>query len=95
MLHGKNNDMRLLFKKQLKSRELASLHAECLTNLWIGNGRCLSPSPNAEKRRIFACFSYSLSRPGKAFLAGFVFVFLKLVATINGGCFLLPMGGKR
>ncbi|XP_019174714.1 PREDICTED: uncharacterized protein LOC109170184 isoform X2 [Ipomoea nil] len=38
-LKGKNEDMRILFDKQLKSGDFSGLHAECLTDTWIGNHR--------------------------------------------------------
>ncbi|XP_068642773.1 uncharacterized protein [Aristolochia californica] len=39
MLHGKNDDLKLLWKKELKSGELAGLHPECVTDTWIGSDR--------------------------------------------------------
>ncbi|XP_058068629.1 uncharacterized protein LOC131217681 isoform X2 [Magnolia sinica] len=39
MLHGKSDDMKLLLEKELKTGELAGLHAECLTDIWIGRDR--------------------------------------------------------
>ncbi|KAL5974242.1 hypothetical protein ACLOJK_030906 [Asimina triloba] len=39
ILHGGNEDMKLLLKKELKTGKLAGLHAECLTDTWIGRDR--------------------------------------------------------
>ncbi|CAN6485674.1 unnamed protein product [Victoria cruziana] len=39
ILHGSNVDLRLLFKKELKSGEISGLHPECLTDTWIGRDR--------------------------------------------------------
>ncbi|XP_059634542.1 uncharacterized protein LOC132276918 isoform X2 [Cornus florida] len=39
LLNGKNEDLKLLFKKDLKSGDFSGLHAECLTDTWIGKGR--------------------------------------------------------
>ncbi|KAL8470183.1 hypothetical protein ACS0TY_032885 [Phlomoides rotata] len=38
-LNGKKDDLRLLSEKDLKSGEFSGLHAECLTDTWIGNNR--------------------------------------------------------
>ncbi|XP_019175301.1 PREDICTED: uncharacterized protein LOC109170581 isoform X2 [Ipomoea nil] len=38
-LKGKNEDLRILFDKELKSGDFSGLHAECLTDTWIGNHR--------------------------------------------------------
>ncbi|KAK1269427.1 hypothetical protein QJS04_geneDACA014029 [Acorus gramineus] len=39
MFHGKDDDMRTLLEKELKSGDLAGLHHECLTDTWIGRDR--------------------------------------------------------
>ncbi|BFG13737.1 hypothetical protein CerSpe_000110 [Prunus speciosa] len=39
LLKGKNEDMKLLFSKELKSGEFNNLRAECLTDTWIGKER--------------------------------------------------------
>ncbi|XP_011625789.1 uncharacterized protein LOC18440814 isoform X1 [Amborella trichopoda] len=39
ILHGKNEDMKLLLEKELRSGELAGLYPECLTDTWIGKDR--------------------------------------------------------
>ncbi|KAH9653521.1 transmembrane protein [Citrus sinensis] len=39
LLKGKNEDLKLLLEKELKSGDLSNLHAECLTDSWIGNNR--------------------------------------------------------
>ncbi|OVA19335.1 hypothetical protein BVC80_521g148 [Macleaya cordata] len=39
LLNGKSEDMKLLLDKELKSGELAGLHAECLTDTWVGRNR--------------------------------------------------------
>ena len=39
LLKGKNEDMKLLYGKGLKSENLGDLHAECLTDAWIGKDR--------------------------------------------------------
>ncbi|XP_041017361.1 uncharacterized protein LOC121259709 [Juglans microcarpa x Juglans regia] len=39
LLKGKNEDMRLLFEKELKSRDFGDFHVECLTDTWIGKDR--------------------------------------------------------
>ncbi|KAK1549687.1 hypothetical protein Q3G72_006205 [Acer saccharum] len=39
LLKGKNEDMKILFEKELKSGDLGNLHAECLTDTWIGKDR--------------------------------------------------------
>lgn len=39
MLHGKEDDINLLFEKELKSGDLKGLHPECLTDTWIGRDR--------------------------------------------------------
>ncbi|XP_026458171.1 uncharacterized protein LOC113358731 [Papaver somniferum] len=38
-MNGKNEDMKLLLEKELKSGELAGLQAECLTDTWVGGNR--------------------------------------------------------
>ncbi|CAA7408328.1 unnamed protein product [Spirodela intermedia] len=37
--HGVKDDTRLLFEKELKSVDMAGLHAECLTDTWVGRDR--------------------------------------------------------
>ncbi|KAH9805468.1 transmembrane protein [Citrus sinensis] len=39
LLKGKNEDLKFLLEKELKSGDLSNLHAECLTDSWIGNNR--------------------------------------------------------
>ncbi|XP_048330508.2 uncharacterized protein LOC107417673 isoform X1 [Ziziphus jujuba] len=39
LLKGTNEDMKLLFEKELKSGDFSDLHAECLTDTWIGKER--------------------------------------------------------
>ncbi|KAK9989673.1 hypothetical protein SO802_029912 [Lithocarpus litseifolius] len=39
LLKGKNEDMKLLYGKGLKSENLGDLHVECLTDAWIGKDR--------------------------------------------------------
>ncbi|XP_071716090.1 uncharacterized protein [Rutidosis leptorrhynchoides] len=39
LLNGKNEDMKLQWAKDLKSGDLSGLHAECLTDTWIGKDR--------------------------------------------------------
>ncbi|CAK9138375.1 unnamed protein product [Ilex paraguariensis] len=39
LLNGKNDDMKLLLEKDLKSGDLSGLHTECLTDTWIGKDR--------------------------------------------------------
>ncbi|XP_034696536.1 uncharacterized protein LOC117922515 [Vitis riparia] len=39
ILKGKNEDMKQLFGKELKSGDLSGIHAECLTDTWIGKDR--------------------------------------------------------
>ncbi|KAI3437281.1 uncharacterized protein J3R85_005529 [Psidium guajava] len=39
LLKGKNQDMKLLLDKELKSPDLSGLHPECLTDAWIGKDR--------------------------------------------------------
>lgn len=39
LLNGKSDDLKLALKKELKSGDLSSLHAECLTDTWIGKHR--------------------------------------------------------
>ncbi|KAF3436695.1 hypothetical protein FNV43_RR19442 [Rhamnella rubrinervis] len=39
LLKGKNEDMKLLFEKELKSGDFSDLNAECLTDTWIGKDR--------------------------------------------------------
>lgn len=38
-LKGKDEDLKLLFEKKLKSGDLSGLHEECLTDTWIGKDR--------------------------------------------------------
>ncbi|PIN16212.1 UTP--glucose-1-phosphate uridylyltransferase [Handroanthus impetiginosus] len=38
-LNGKNDDLKLLLEKDLKSGDFSGFHAECLTDTWIGNHR--------------------------------------------------------
>ncbi|KAI7744577.1 hypothetical protein M8C21_015990 [Ambrosia artemisiifolia] len=39
LLNGKNEDMKLQWAKDLKSGDLSGVHAECLTDTWIGKDR--------------------------------------------------------
>lgn len=39
LLNGKQEDMKLLYNKGLKSGDFSDLHAECLTDTWIGKER--------------------------------------------------------
>ncbi|KAK9283696.1 hypothetical protein L1049_011946 [Liquidambar formosana] len=39
LLKGKNEDLKLLLEKELKSGDFSGLHAECLTDTWIGRDR--------------------------------------------------------
>ncbi|GAV83140.1 hypothetical protein CFOL_v3_26591 [Cephalotus follicularis] len=39
LLKGKNKDMKLLLENELKSGDFNDLHAECLTDTWIGKDR--------------------------------------------------------
>nr|XP_043624624.1 uncharacterized protein LOC122596158 isoform X2 [Erigeron canadensis] len=39
LLNGKNEDMKVQWTKDLKSGDLSGLHAECLTDTWIGKDR--------------------------------------------------------
>ncbi|XP_061990573.1 uncharacterized protein LOC133708993 [Rosa rugosa] len=39
LLNGKHEDMKLLYNKGLKSGDFSDLHAECLTDTWIGKER--------------------------------------------------------
>ncbi|KAG9450142.1 hypothetical protein H6P81_010107 [Aristolochia fimbriata] len=39
VLHSKNDDLKLLWEKELKSGELDGLHPECATDTWIGSDR--------------------------------------------------------
>ncbi|KAF6163163.1 hypothetical protein GIB67_025027 [Kingdonia uniflora] len=39
LMNGKNEDMQLLLEKEFKSKKLASVHAECLTDTWMGKDR--------------------------------------------------------
>nr|GEV79082.1 UTP--glucose-1-phosphate uridylyltransferase [Tanacetum cinerariifolium] len=39
LLNGKNEDMKLQWSKDLKSGDLSGVHAECLTDTWIGKDR--------------------------------------------------------
>ncbi|XP_076910553.1 uncharacterized protein LOC143568236 isoform X1 [Bidens hawaiensis] len=39
LLNGKNEDMKLQWTKDLKSGDLSGVHAECLTDTWIGKDR--------------------------------------------------------
>ncbi|KAH7848402.1 hypothetical protein Vadar_002330 [Vaccinium darrowii] len=39
LLNGKNKDQKVLMEKVLKSGDFSGLHAECLTDTWIGNDR--------------------------------------------------------
>ncbi|KAL4590094.1 hypothetical protein LXL04_003013 [Taraxacum kok-saghyz] len=39
LLYGKNEDMKLQWAKDLKSGDFSGLHAECLTDTWIGKDR--------------------------------------------------------
>ncbi|RVW94086.1 hypothetical protein CK203_038225 [Vitis vinifera] len=50
ILKGKNEDMKQLFGKELKSGDLSGIHAECLTDTWIGKDRpfLLGPAVGGE-----------------------------------------------
>ncbi|CAO2817853.1 unnamed protein product [Amaranthus hypochondriacus] len=39
LLNGKSGDLKLALRKELKSGDLSSLYAECLTDTWIGKDR--------------------------------------------------------
>ncbi|XP_021275633.1 uncharacterized protein LOC110410319 isoform X2 [Herrania umbratica] len=39
LLNGKNEDMKLLLERELRSGEFSDHHAECLTDTWIGKDR--------------------------------------------------------
>jgi hypothetical protein len=39
LLNGKDKDQKVLMEKVLKSGDFSGLHAECLTDTWIGNDR--------------------------------------------------------
>lgn len=39
ILKGKSEDMKLLFEKELRSGDFSGVHAECLTDMWIGKDR--------------------------------------------------------
>uniref|UniRef100_A0A7N0U0K4 DUF7906 domain-containing protein n=1 Tax=Kalanchoe fedtschenkoi TaxID=63787 RepID=A0A7N0U0K4_KALFE len=39
LLNGKNEDLKLLLAKALKSGDFSGVHAECLTDMWIGKDR--------------------------------------------------------
>ncbi|KAL6194769.1 hypothetical protein ACLB2K_035845 [Fragaria x ananassa] len=39
LLNGRHEDMKLLYNKALKSGDFNDLHAECLTDMWIGRER--------------------------------------------------------
>ncbi|KAF6143141.1 hypothetical protein GIB67_000364 [Kingdonia uniflora] len=39
LMNGKNEDMQLLLEKEFKSEKLAGVHAECLTDTWMGKNR--------------------------------------------------------
>ncbi|KAK4755826.1 hypothetical protein SAY87_009583 [Trapa incisa] len=39
LLNGKSDDMKLLLQKELKKGDLSGLHAECLSDAWIGKER--------------------------------------------------------
>ncbi|KAG9131009.1 hypothetical protein Leryth_006720 [Lithospermum erythrorhizon] len=39
LLHGKNEDLKLVLEKDLRSGDFGGFHAECLTDTWIGNER--------------------------------------------------------
>ena len=39
LLNGKNEDMKLLLERELKSGDFNDHHAECLTDTWIGRDR--------------------------------------------------------
>ena len=54
-LEGKNENLKLVTKKDLESGNLDGFHAECLTDTWIGNQRW-SPPPT-----LFSLFSPSRS----------------------------------
>lgn len=39
ILKGKSEDMKLLYEKELRSGDFNGVHAECLTDMWIGKDR--------------------------------------------------------
>ncbi|KAJ4709132.1 Transmembrane protein [Melia azedarach] len=39
LLKGKNEDLKLILQKELKYGDISNLHAECLTDTWIGKDR--------------------------------------------------------
>jgi hypothetical protein len=39
VLHGKKDELHDIFESALKSSDLKGLHAECLTDMWIGRDR--------------------------------------------------------
>ncbi|GMN53529.1 hypothetical protein TIFTF001_022663 [Ficus carica] len=39
ILKGKSEDMKLLYEKELRSGDFSGVHAECLTDMWIGKDR--------------------------------------------------------
>ncbi|KAJ8445222.1 hypothetical protein Cgig2_024428 [Carnegiea gigantea] len=39
VLHGKSEDLKLVLEKELKTGDFSGLHAECLTDTWIGKDR--------------------------------------------------------
>ncbi|KAI9118725.1 hypothetical protein K1719_010170 [Acacia pycnantha] len=39
LLKGKHNDLKILMERVLKSGDFSGLHAECLTDMWIGKDR--------------------------------------------------------
>ncbi|KAF6143858.1 hypothetical protein GIB67_009839 [Kingdonia uniflora] len=39
LMNGKNEDMKLLLEMELKSEKFAGVHAECLTDTWMGKDR--------------------------------------------------------
>ncbi|KAK9741561.1 hypothetical protein RND81_03G113500 [Saponaria officinalis] len=39
VVNGKSGDLKLAYQKELKSGDFSSLHAECLTDAWIGKDR--------------------------------------------------------
>ncbi|KAL6977935.1 hypothetical protein U1Q18_026721 [Sarracenia purpurea var. burkii] len=39
LLNGKNEDLKLLMEKVLKSGDFSGLHVDCLTDIWIGKDR--------------------------------------------------------
>lgn len=66
LLKGKNEDMKFLEKK-LKSGDFSGLHAECLTDTWIGKDRfflslihsLLSHSHKDVSTKHFDCFRWA------------------------------------